>query len=147
MLVFTIYIDLSTKEQITSIAKKNAVVRKITEEIKVYAEDDHLNSVNDNIKEIYSELKSAILNLGKDVETRPTKSYIAFRRKHNFVSFVFLSSNLKSYINIGIGQINDPLKKAKDYSKFSGKIVEVSINDRNEIPYAITLIKQSYEKN
>jgi predicted transport protein len=63
------------------------------------------------------------------------------------VSFGFLRSNIKSYINIGINQINDPLKKAKDYARFSGKIVEVSIKDRNEISYILTLIKQSYQKN
>jgi predicted transport protein len=38
--------------------------------------------------EIYSELKSAILNLGKDIEVRPKKQYVAFRRKQAFVSFV-----------------------------------------------------------
>jgi predicted transport protein len=102
LLVFNEVKSPSTKEPITAIAKKNAVVRKITQEIKVYTEEEHLNSTDDNIKEIYSELKSGILNLGKDMEIRPTKSYIAFRRKHNFVSFVFLASNLKAYINIGI---------------------------------------------
>jgi Domain of unknown function (DUF5655) len=80
------------KESITAITKKNAVVRKVTEEIKVYTEKHHLKSVYDNIKEMYSELKTAILNLGKDIEVRPTKSYIAFRRKHNVVSFHFLRS-------------------------------------------------------
>ena len=53
---------------------------------------------------------------------RTTKSYISFRHKHNFASFVFLSSKLKLYINMGINQINDPLKKAKEYAKFSDKI-------------------------
>ena len=147
LLVFNEVKSPSTKEPITAIAKKNAVVRKVTQEIKVYTEEDHLNSVDDDIKEIYSELKSGILNLGKDIENRPTKSYIAFRRKHNFVSFVFPRSNLKAYINIGINQINDPLKKTKDYAKFSGKIVEISIKDRSEISYVLNLIKQAYEKN
>lgn len=49
------------------------------------------------------------------------------------------------YINVGINQINDPLKKAKDYAKFSGKIVEISIENRSEVSYALTLIKQAYE--
>ena len=125
LLVFNEVKSPSTKEPITAIAKNSAVARKITAEIKVYTEEDHLSSVDSNIKEIYSELKSAILNLGKDIEIRPTKSYIAFRRKHNVASFVFLRSSLKSYINIGLRQINDPLTMAKDYSSFSGKVVEV----------------------
>jgi predicted transport protein len=63
------------------------------------------------------------------------------------VSFHFLKSSLKVYTNIGINQINDPLKKAKDYAKFSGKIVEVSIKDRSEISYVLSLIRQAYERN
>lgn len=55
----------SIKEPITSIAKNKAVARKVIEEIKVYTEEDHLKSVDDNVKKMYSELKSAILNLGK----------------------------------------------------------------------------------
>ncbi len=101
-----------TKEPITTIAKSNPIAKKVTEEIKVYTEEDHLIGVDDNVKELYSKLKSAILLLGNDIEMRPKKTYVAFRRKHNFVSFVFLNSKLKSYINIGINQINDPLKKS-----------------------------------
>jgi predicted transport protein len=136
-----------TKEPITTIAKSNHIAKKVTEEIKVYTEEDHLNGFYDNVKELYSELKSALLTWGNDIEIRPKKTYVAFRRKHNFVSFVFLNSKLKSYINIGINQINDPLKKAKDYAKFSGKIVEVSIKEKSDIPYALSLIKQAYERS
>ena len=76
-----------------AIVKNNAIAKKVTEEIKVYTEEDHLKSVDDSVKEMYSELKSAILNLGKDIEVRPKKQYVAFRRKQAFVSFVFLRSN------------------------------------------------------
>jgi predicted transport protein len=78
--------------------------------------------------------------------TVPTKSYIAFRRKQNFVSFRFLRSNLKVHLNIGINQINDPLKKAKDYARFSSKMTEITIKDRNEIPHVLSLIKQAYDR-
>ena len=47
--------------------------------IKVYTEDDHLSKDDDNMKELYGDLKSAILSLGKDIELRPKKFYIAFR--------------------------------------------------------------------
>jgi predicted transport protein len=49
--------------------------------IKVYTEDDHLSKVDDNMKELYGDLISAILSLGKDIELRPKKFYISFRRK------------------------------------------------------------------
>ena len=147
LLVFNEVKSPSTKESITSIAKNSPAVRKVAKEIKVYTEEEHLKSVDGNAKEIYSELKSAILDLGKDIEIRPTKSYIPFRRKQNFVSFNFLRSNLRMHLNVGINQVDDPLKKAKDYARFSGKMIEIRIKDRNEIPYTLSLIKQAYEKS
>jgi len=50
----------STKEPITAIAKNK-------------------------VKEMYSELKSNILTIGKDIEVRPKKQSAAFRRKQAFV--------------------------------------------------------------
>jgi len=37
------------------------------------------------VKEMYSELKSNILTIGKDIEVRPNKQSAAFRRKQAFV--------------------------------------------------------------
>jgi hypothetical protein len=80
------------KESITTITKSNPVARRVSEEIKVYTEDDHLSTVDNNIKELYMDLKSAILSLGKDIEIRPKKFYITFRRKQGFVGLQFLKS-------------------------------------------------------
>jgi hypothetical protein len=88
-LVFNEVKSPSTREPITTIAKDSDIVKKVTDEIKVYTEEDYLASVDDKIKELYSELKSAILSLGKDIEIRPKKHYVAFRRKHAFVSLYF----------------------------------------------------------
>jgi hypothetical protein len=101
------------KESITTITKSNPVARRVSEEIKVYTEDDHLSTVDDNIKESYMDLKSAILSLGKDIEIRPKKYYIAFRRKQGFVGLVFLKSKLKAYINIDFPEIQDPIKESE----------------------------------
>lgn len=150
LLVFNEVKSPSTKEPITAIAKNNVAARKVAEEIKVYTEDDHLQYVDDSAREMYSELKSAILILGKDIEVRPKKQYVAFRRKQAFVSIVFLKSKLKAYLNIEIKQINDPINKArdvKDIGHYSSGKTEIIINNREEISYALTLIKQAYEKS
>jgi predicted transport protein len=150
LLVFNEVKSPSTKEPITAIAKNNAVAKKVTEEIKVYTEEDHLAAVDDKVKEVYAELKSHILTLGKDIEIRPKKMYVAFRRKQAFVSIIFLRSKLKAYLNIQVNQINDPLKKARDVKNighYSSGNTELTIQDRNEIPYVLSIIKQAYEKN
>jgi predicted transport protein len=90
------------------------LVKKVSGESRVFTEEDHLTYVDDKIKKLYSELKSYIISLGNDIEVRPKKHYISFRRKHTFISFRFFKSKLKTYLNIEIDQINDPLKKARD---------------------------------
>jgi predicted transport protein len=148
LLVFSEIKSQSTKEPITAIAKNNAVTKKVTEEIKVYTEEDHLTSVDDGVKEMYSELKSDILTLGKDIEVRPKKQYVGFCLKQAFVSIVFLRSKLKAYLNIEITQINDPLKKArdvKDIGHHSRGKTETIIKEKSEIPYSLSLIKQAYK--
>ena len=138
------------KESITTITKSNPVARRVSEEIKVYTEDDHLNTVDDNIKELYMDLKSNILSLGKDIEIRPKKFYIAFRRKQGFVGLVFLKSKIKAYLNIDFPEIQDPLKKARDVREvghYSHGNTEVTITEPGDIPYVSTLIKQAYEKS
>ena len=101
-----------TKEPLTAIAKRNPAAKRITEEIRVYNED-LLEIAEDKVKELYQELKVAIINLGTDVEVRPTKKYIAFRRNKGFAGIIALRSKLKAYLRIDISQLQDPLKKSK----------------------------------
>jgi predicted transport protein len=150
LLVFNEAKSPFTKEPIATIAKSNPIAKKVTEEIKVYTEEDHLNGVDSNIKELYFELKSAILTLGNDIEMRPKKMYVAFRRKQAFVSFLFLKSKLKAYLNIEKDQVDDRLKKArdvKDIGHYSSGKTEIIIQEKSDTHYALSLIKQAYERS
>ena len=150
LLVFNEAKSPFTKEPLTAIAKRNPAAKRITEEIKVYSEDDLLEIAEDNVKELYQELKTAIINLGTDVEVRPTKMYIAFRRNKGFAGVVVLRSKLKVYLSIDISQLQDPLKKARDVKKighYSHGNTEIALSERSEIPYALSLVKQAYERN
>jgi predicted transport protein len=47
-------------------------------------------------------------------------------------------------------QIDDPIKKArdvKDIGHYSSGKTEIIINNRDEVSYALILIKQAYEKS
>jgi predicted transport protein len=114
LLVFNEAKSPFTKEPLTTIAKKNPAAKRVSEEIKVYNEGDLLEIAEDNVKELYQELKAAITNLGTDVEVRPTKMYIAFRRNKGFTGVVVLRSKLKVYLNVDISQLQDPMKNARD---------------------------------
>jgi predicted transport protein len=62
---------------------------------------------------------------------------------------VFLRSKLKAYLSIETHEVNDPLKKTrdvKDIGHYSSGNTEITIKDRNEISYVVSIIKQAYEK-
>jgi predicted transport protein len=150
LLVFNEIKPSDRRESIISVAKGNPLAKRVSEEIKVYTEGDHLKPVDDKIKELYSELKTNILNFGKDIEVRPKKQYVAFRRKQAFVSFMFRKSKIKIYLNVEIDQLNDPLKQARDVSDeghYSSGKTEMIVGDRSDLPYTLSLIKQAYEKS
>src|SRR5919112_5376556 len=60
LLVFNEAKSPFTKEPLTAIAKRNPAAKRITEEIKVYSEEDLLEIAEDKVKELYQELKTAI---------------------------------------------------------------------------------------
>jgi predicted transport protein len=66
------------------------------------------------------------------------------------VSFVFLKSKLKAYLNVEQYEVNDPLKKArdvKDIGHHSSGNIEITLKEKSEIPYALSLIQQAYERS
>jgi predicted transport protein len=152
IVVFNEIKPLEARESVSIIAKKskNPEVRKISQEIRVYTEEDLLSACNDEIKDLYYELKSSILELGNDIEMRPRKLYVAFRRTQQFVAIVFLREKLKLYLNVDPSQLNDPSGKVRDVRNVghhSSGDSEITLSNPSDIPIALSLIKQVYEKS
>ena len=66
------------------------------------------------------------------------------------MSFIFIKSKLKEYLNIEIDQVEDPLKKTrdvKDIGHYSSGKTEIIIKEKGDIHYALSLIKQAYERS
>jgi len=105
---------IERKESISTVAKEKYMTAKVTQEIKIYTEEEHLDMVDKNIKDLYLELKSVILAIGNDIQLRCKKHYVSFRRKHNFMAIRFRKSKLRLGFNIDIDHLNDPLKKARN---------------------------------
>lgn len=131
-------------------ASKNPEVQWISREIKVYTEEDLLEACNDEVKDLYYDLKNQLLGLGNDIEIRPTKKYVGFRRTHQFVGIVFLREKLKLYLSADPSQLKDPFDKVRDVRNvghYSHGDSEVIVSNPSDIPIALSLIKQVYEKS
>lgn len=137
-------------ESITKISPRSEIVQKVSREIKIYTEEDHLQGLPDEIKDLYSSLKERIMHLGDNVEIRPRKKYIGFISTTNFVDIHPQKSQMKLWINMQKGQIDDPKQKARDVSTighWGNGDYEIIINSNQDLEYLITLIEQSYKKN
>jgi len=127
---------------------KDDKVSKVSKEIVIYTEDDLLVKGDENVKEIYSELKNRIIELG-NVKIEPKKLYIAFKGKTNICDVVS-KSQLKLFINLKEGQLKDDLKRTRivtEIGHWGNGDYEIVVKSLEEIDYIMSLIKQSYAVN
>ena len=140
---------LRAQESIKTISKKDDTINKVTKEIKVYTEEEHLIKASDEIKELYEKIKNAILNLD-DFEIKPKKLYIAFVAGTNVVDIHIQKKALKIWLNLTKGELDDPKKIARDVSStghWGNGDYEIQISTDDDLEYILSLIKQSLAKN
>lgn len=139
-----------TNESITKVSPRSDIVQKVSREIKVYTEEDHLQGIPEKIVGTYEELKERILNLGDNIEIRPRKHYIGFIANTNFVDIGLQKSQIKIWINLTKGELEDPKNLARDVYKighWGNGDYEIIIKPNSDLDYLMTLIKQSYKKH
>lgn len=133
-------------ESIKPLTKQNSVIKSVTDEIKVYTEEDHLNNSSEEIIELYENFKNAILNLTDDIEIDPKKLYIAFKKNKNITDIVILKKGIKIFINLKKGQLDDPKNLMKDISEkghWGNGDYETIVSNTNNLEYIMSLIKQA----
>lgn len=139
-----------SSESISKVSSKSDIVKKVSDEVKVYTEDDHLKTTSDDVKELYEELKVRIYNLGDNVGIKPTKKYIAFKSNTNFADFRIQKSQIKIWLNMRKGDLDDPKKITRDVSEvghWGNGDYEIKIKPEDDLDYLMSLLRQSYELN
>jgi len=120
---------------------------EVTKEIKTYTEEDFLNNKSDDIIELYEKYKSGILNLADDIEIKPQKLYVAFKKdRRNIADIEIQNKSLKMFINIPKGQLDDPKNITRDVSvlgHWGNGDYELKITDDLLFEYIMSLVKQA----
>ncbi len=137
----------NSAESIKPLTQNEAVLKTVTEEIKVYTEDDHFQGKNDDVKELYETFRNAILSLPADIEVVPKKTYIAFKMKRNIVDIEVQANTLKLWINMKKGTLNDSMNLMRDVSMLKGHNgngdYELIVKDTTYLEYIMSLVKQA----
>lgn len=137
------------QESVKTISRQDEAIEKVTKEIKVYTEDEHLEKGTEETKELYETFKSAILNLD-ELEVKPKKKYIAFVSGSNVVDIHIQKNALKMWLNLQQGDLDDPKELARDVSSighWGNGDYEIVMRTDEEMEYILSLIKQSLKKN
>ncbi len=137
-------------ESITKLSSKNDMIRSVSQEIRTYTEDYHLEKANNDVKKLYADLKKDIMSSFDNVSIKPTKKYIAFLHNTNFIDIIIQKSDLKITLNLKKGDLDDPKGITRDISKighYGNGDYEISIKDNKDLEYILVLISHSYAKN
>ena len=123
---------------------------------QVMSRDVRNFSVNDNeylrrkqVRELFDALRKEVLAIDPDVSETFLKHWIAYKAETNFVDVVPKAKGLRLSINMKYKEVSDPKGVTRDISgKGRWGMGEVSVHFRNldELPYLMTLIRQSYGK-
>lgn len=139
----------SAQESIRTISGQDGTIEKVSREIKVFTEQDHLEGISDEVKELYEKFKNAILNLD-DIEVKPKQLYIAFVANTNVVDIRLQRSGLKMWIKLPKGHLDDPKGICRDVSQtghWGNGDYELKVNSDDDLEYILSLIKQSLKRN
>jgi len=112
-----------------------------------YTEQHHLNNRTGVIAKLYNDFKTEILKLDNKIEVLPLKDYIAFKKnKKNLVDINIQTKQLKMWINLKKGVLNDPHNLTNDVAEkghWGNGDYEVLIKDTSNLSQILDLIKQT----
>lgn len=137
------------QESVKTINLQNSNIEKVTKEIKVYTEEEHLQLASDEIRELYEKVRDAILNLD-NLELKPKKRYIAFVSNSNVVDINIQKTSLKLWINLKKGELNDLRGVSRDVSfigHWGNGDYEIQMRNDEDLEYILSLIRQSQKRN
>lgn len=140
------------KESIKTITK-NKTIENVSREIKVYTLEDHLAGGSEKSRQLFSLLRKRILSIDENIKEEPKKYYIAYKLSTNFTDIEIRGNDLKIYLNVKSGVLNDPDNMARDLTKpkpvghWGNGDYEVKLDSDKNLDIIFALIKQSYDLN
>jgi len=127
---------------------KSKTVKTISQQIKTYTLEDHLNKAGEEIKDLFYKLQREIFELDERIQEKPVSWYIGYKiRYYNFCAISIYKNKLKIYVRIK--KIDDPKKRFRQVPRKwkwgHTPLWYWDIYKESEIDYAMTIVRQSYE--
>jgi len=134
-------------ESIKPLTQNKEALKKVTEEIKVYTEEEHIQKTTELIAELYQKFRQGVIQLADDIEIKPKKMEIGFRKDSKvFTDICILKNSLKIWINLKKGKLDDPKQLAEDVSEkghWGNGDYQIQVETDKDLEYIMSLIKQA----
>jgi len=127
-----------------------AEYRPSAPERATYSIDDHPNLAADKpMRPLFDAFREEILSLDPGIAEEFLKLYVAYKAETNFVDIVPQVSRLRVALNMDYPEIYDPRGiciDVTDLGRWGNGNVEVHLATAEDIPYLMSLVRQSFEK-
>jgi predicted transport protein len=134
-------------ESIKPLTQNKETLKSVTDEIKVYTEEEHVLKTSDAIAELYEKFRQGIFQLADDIELKPKKMEIGFRKDGKvFTDICILKNSLKIWINLKKGKLDDPKLLAEDVSErghWGNGDYQIQVENDKDLEYIMSLVKQA----
>lgn len=115
----------------------------------LYTIEDHPPLVSGSLKPVFEAFRKEVLALDACVTEEFLKLYVAYKAETNFVDVVPQQKRLRLSLNMAFPEIHDPKGRCKDITgvgRWGNGDVEVTLASLEELPYVMSLVRQSFEK-
>lgn len=132
-------------ESIKPLALQNRELKRVTDEIVVYTEDEHIAKASEEVADLYGKFRDAILNLSDSIEVKPQKRYLAFKMHKNIAAVKIQRNTLNIILNAAWGTIDDSKGLARDVTDIGhhgNGDYQIQVDNDNDLEYIMSLIKQ-----
>lgn len=134
-------------ESIKPLMQNNKQLEQVVHEIKEYTESELIQGKSDETIELYERFKGAILNLDDNIEIKPQKLYVAFKKGNSSVCSIEIQKNgLKLFVNLPKGKLEDARNISRDVSMvghWASGDYEIKVSSDKDLEYIMSLVKQA----
>ncbi len=126
------------------------VIRQKSDLKAHYTLEDHLPLHSSSpVRSLFDAFQKEVMALDPCVTEEVRKLYVAYKAETNFVDVIPHKNRLRLVLNMRFHELNDPKQIGKDVAnigRWGNGDVEVAFDDSDQIPYVMSLVRQSFEK-